>query len=257
LPLEFSLRTERYDGGSCEMRIVMRVQSQTSRTVAREVPAAVMPRPVAFIRRLFVLGGVLGAVYVGLALIELDHIAASRAANGIRDLIVYTMGLAVVVAVTMLPFALLVRRARPWWRTAMIATCVALIMLSMALVSVDAAALPTGDVLRLSSPVVTAWFPWLHYVAAGSILVAGIGGVVGLAGADAGEYFRRHQRISADDPRLWSVSQLRNLQWTRSESAAISSSRPRSASLAVSLDSGSTSATVSRLPAPAVTARAA
>jgi hypothetical protein len=232
----------------------MRVLSQTSSTEPRGVPAAAIPRPVAFTRGLFVLVGVLSAVYLGLALIELDRLGAGRATNGIRDLIVYTMGLAVVVAVTMPSFALLVRRARPWSRMAMIATCTALIMLSVALVSVDAATLRTGDVLGLNSPVVTAWFPLLHYVTAGFLLLAGVGGVVGLAGADAGEYFRRHLQISADDPRLWSVSQLRNIQRTRSESA---SNRPRSARFAVSLDRGSTPATGRRRPVPAATARAA
>ena len=230
----------------------MSKEIHTPRTVARGVPAAPVPRPLAFARGLFLLSGVLSAVYVGLALIQLDHLRNDRVVNGVRDVLVYTVGLALVATVTMLSFAVLVRRARPWTRRAMIITCVALIALVAALVTVDAAILRTG-----SSLLVTAWFPVAHYVTAGVLLVAAIGGLVGLIGSDAGAYFRRHQQVAADDRRLWSVSRLRDLQLARAEVASISNNRTRMVPLALLPGSPATHAANPPEPAPVAVARAA
>jgi hypothetical protein len=220
----------------------MNKQLPTSRTVARGAPAAAVPRPVAFTRGLFVLGGLFAGAYVWLAMIEL------RGASGVRDVIVYATGLALVATVTMLPFAVLARQARPWARTAMIATCTALIMLVVILVGADAATLQAGAVR------VAAWFLALHYVTAGFILVAAIGGLVGLTDPNTAEYFRRRQRTAADDPRLWSVSQLRQLQLARAEAATLSHNGCRSATSVVALDVVSRAAAGSREPVTALAA---
>jgi hypothetical protein len=195
----------------------VRKQGQAPRTAARGSGAAVLPRPVAFARRLFVLSGVLSAAYIGLAVTELDRLAAGRVIaspeggaagltnppGNIRDLTVYTIGLAVVTTATMLPFALLVRRAPPWARNSMIIICVTLITMAVVLITADATAIQNG------------WLPVLHYATSGLTLAAAIGGVIGLSGADTGAYFRRHQQVAEGDPRLWPISRLRDLQTAR------------------------------------------
>jgi len=235
----------------------MSTKIQTSPTLVRGVPAAVVPRPVAVTRGLFAFGGVLGAVYVWLGLIELDHLAAGRViasaqagpgpigpmTDAIRDFTIFTIGLALVATMTMLPFALLVRRAPPWARVAMIVSCVALIAMIVALVSADAATLP-----------IDGWFPVLHYVTAVLILAAAIGGLVGLTGSDAAEYFRRRQQVAANHPRLWSVSHLRTFEQAR---AAFAANGGRPSPLAARLEVVTTPAANHHQPAREVAALAA
>ena len=177
----------------------MSKQGQIPLIPTRGSPSPAVPRPVAFVRGLFVLSGVLSAAYVS--------------ANG-RELTAYTTGLALVAMATMLPFAVLVRRARPWARSGMIVTCVILIALAVILIAADAAVTPAGNLAA-------GWLAVLHYATSSVILVAAIGGVVGLIGADAGEYFRRHQQVAADDARLWPIAQLRNLHAARPVGARI------------------------------------
>jgi hypothetical protein len=182
-------------------------QGQIPPTTARGSPSPAVPRTIAFVRRLFVLSGVLSTAYVSLALMELDRLAALA---HVRELTVYTIGLALVTMATMLPFALLVRRARPWARSGMIITCVILITLAVILIAADAAVMPPGN-----PQLAAGWLPVLHYATSGVVLAAAIGGVVGLIRADAGEYFRRHQQVAGGDPRLWTIARLRNLQTAR------------------------------------------
>jgi hypothetical protein len=173
-------------------------------TTRHSLPA-VVPRSIVLVRGLFVLGGVLSAGYVGLALMKLD----AQVSGG--ELAAYTIGPALVAMTTMLPFAITVRRVRPWARSAMVAVCITLIAWSVALIAIDAAM----HVGRLGSELAAGWLPVLHYATSTVILAAGIGGVIGLIGADAGEYFRRHQQLAEDDARLWPISQLRHLQAAR------------------------------------------
>jgi hypothetical protein len=212
-------------------------------TAARGSPAAAMPRPLALARRLFVVSGVLNAAYVLLALMELDHLAAGRVLTSVD------VGLAVATTLAMLPFAILVRRARPWARNVMIATCVTLITVAVVVITADAAVLPAGPV--------AGWFLLLHHVTAGLTLAAAIGGVAGLIGADTGAYFRRHHHVAEVDPRLWPVSRLRDLQTARVERARDTIDAVRSHQPAPRLEVASVPLGDVRTPASAAIARAA
>jgi hypothetical protein len=227
-----------YDGGLSSKEDVVSKQGQVPPTAARGSPAADVPRSVAFARRLFVLAGVLGTAYIWLALMELDRVA-------VRELTVFTIGLAVVATATMLPFAVLVRGARPWARKGMIITCVMLIPLAVVLTTADAAVMHTG------------WFAVLHYATSALILAAAIGGAVGLIGADAGAYFRRHQPVAEDDARLWPISRMRDLQTARAGGVRIRIDVVRPLQSALPLELVAVPSADRAAPAPEAFARAA
>jgi hypothetical protein len=197
-----------------------------------------MPRPVTLARKAFLVAGIGGLLYVILGIIQLRHLTAglevigaeielspldplSIMARGMASFIRYTVGLAVIVALTMLPFGLFIERARNWSRVVMIITCYVMIAGVLALLGSDAYTLQFGDVVspvgtvdapqaeRFSALLVAPWFPPVHYVVEIVLLVAAIVGAITLSLSDSAEYFRRWDQVTELDPRVWSISQLK------------------------------------------------
>jgi len=195
------------------------------------------PRPVAVARLACLAAAVAAFVYIWLAVIELNHLAAGRVsvarelhpfyvypiADGVRDFTVSAIVLCGVVFVTLLPFSLFTAYARPWTRIVVLLLCLAIVTVAVIITSADGGTLKLGNVIepgpvnaeeavRFSRALVAPWFPWTHYAIIAILLAASAATVVALFLSESAEYFRRHQEIPADDPRIWSVSQVRRTE---------------------------------------------
>jgi hypothetical protein len=172
--------------------------------------------------------------YIWLGIVQLNHLAEGRVAVGneigprailgiadaLRDFTMLTIVLCAFVSVTTGLFALFIGRAGDRTRMAMIAISLAVVTFALLVMAADGSTLVLGNVIepagqideeeakRFSAALVVGWFPVLHYLTVAALLFGSAAAVVTLMHADSREYFRRHQQ-SASDPRVWSVSRIR------------------------------------------------
>jgi hypothetical protein len=173
-------------------------------------------------------------VYIWLGIVQLNHLAEGRVAVGnevgprailgvseaLHDFTLLTIVLCAFVSLTIGLFALFVGRAGDRTRIGMIAISLAVVTVALLVIAADGSTLVLGNVIepagqideeeakRFSAALVAGWFPVLHYVTVAALLFGSAAAVITLAHSDSREYFRRH-RQSAADPRIWSVSQVR------------------------------------------------
>ena len=173
-------------------------------------------------------------VYIGLGIVQLNHLAEGRVAVGneigprailgiadaLHDFTVLTIVLCAFVSVTTGLFALFIGRVGDRIRIAMIAISLAVVAFALLVVAADGSTLVLGNVIepagqideeearRFSAALVTGWFPALHYLTVAALLFGSAAAVITLMHSDSREYFRRHKQ-SASDPRGWSVSRIR------------------------------------------------
>jgi hypothetical protein len=173
-------------------------------------------------------------VYIWLGIVQLNHLAEGRVAVGneigplailgiadaLHDFTVLTIALCAFVSVTTGLFALFIGRVGDRTRISMIAISVAVVAFALLVVAADGSTLVLGNVIepagqideeeakRFSAALVVGWFPVLHYLTVAALMIGSAAAVITLAHSDSREYFRR-RRQSASDPRVWSVSQIR------------------------------------------------
>jgi hypothetical protein len=198
------------------------------------VRASASPGVVRIARWACTLAAIPAFIYIWLGIVQLDHLAEGRVtvgneigprailgiADALHDFTVLTIVLCALVSVTTGPFALFIGRAGDRTRIGMIAISLAVATFALLVIAADGSTLVLGNVIepagqideeeakRFSSALVTGWFPALHYVTVAALLCGSAAAVITLAHSDSREYFRRH-RQSATDPRVWSVSQVR------------------------------------------------
>jgi hypothetical protein len=212
----------------------MAEQIPTSDASAHEPSPDDLPKTVLVVRLTCAVGAALALTYIWLGSVELSYLESGRApagdvvghhfvlqlANRVRDFIVSTIGLSIVVFATMLPFALLTSRLRNWARIAMILISLGAGTFALLVISIDAGTLQTGTLQgfgpveaermpQISAMLIKPWFPFVHYVIGFGLLVTAVVAAIGLLTATARDYFRRLDQVTDDDPRIWSVARLR------------------------------------------------
>jgi hypothetical protein len=198
------------------------------------VEASTSPGVVRIARWACALAAVPAFAYIWLGLVQLDHLAAGRIAVGneigppaivgiadaLHDFTVLTIVLCAFVTATAGLFAVFIGRAGDSARIGMIVVSLAIVTFGLLVMAADGGTLVTGNVIqpagqideeearRFSAAMVAGWFPALHYVTVAALLFGSAMTVITLAHSDSRDYFRRH-RESATDPRVWSVSRVR------------------------------------------------